>query len=312
MYATETSTPAGSPVTSLTFTSPNMFYVGADVLKGITASDSLIIKVDGTEWQEGTTPGTDTWQEDTGSGTAVERTTILFNNNIAGSTIEVNVKQFVYFSRATTTSQWEPISSTTLNKQNWLTDANDLYKREHGRYPLNFAWFYTTPRLHLVDPAPSNIIDMFIITRGYYQGLQRWLENKTDTRPTPPTPLDLRTTYASLLENRMISDSVILQSGEIKILFGRRAIPELQAKFKVIRPSINNLTDNEVKVKIVEAMRTYFDLNYWNFGETFFFTEMSSAIHNELGPEIKSIVLVPSYNTNPVSYTHLTLPTITE
>jgi len=178
------------------------------------------------------------------------------------------------------------------------TGTEDLIKREYGRYPLNFAWFYTTPRLHLVDPAPSNIIDTFIITRGYYQGLQRWLENKTDTKPTPPTPLDLRTAYSELLESRMISDTVILQTGNIKILFGPRAIPELQANFKVIRPTTNTLTDNEVKVKIIETMRTYFDLNYWDFGETFFFTEMSAAIHNELGPEIKSIVLVPTFNTN--------------
>ena len=96
----------------------------------------------------------------------------------------------------------------------------------------------------------------------------------------------------------MISDTVILQSGQIKILFGPRAIPELQSTFKVIRPSINHLTDNEVKVKVVETMRTYFDLNYWSFGETFYFTELSAAIHNELGPEIKSIVLVPTLNTN--------------
>jgi len=96
----------------------------------------------------------------------------------------------------------------------------------------------------------------------------------------------------------MISDTVILQTGLFKILFGSRAIPELQATFKVIRPEISNLTDNEVKVKIVDVIRNYFDIDDWDFGSTFFFTELSASIHAALGPEIKSVVLVPSFSTN--------------
>ena len=279
---------------TVTFTQTNMHYVEGH------STDTLFVTVNGIEWPLGVSG--DTYAESAATGSATARTTITLNTPLAGSPLSIVVisaKQFVYFFRATSTADWEPQLATDLNKAAWdADDTNTTWKREYGRYPLNFAWFYTTPRLHLVDPAPSNIIDTFIITRAYYQGLQRWLENKTDTIPTPPTPLDLRTAYSELLESRMISDTVILQTGEIKILFGPRAIPELQANFKVIRPTINNLTDNEVKVKIIETMRTYFDLNYWSFGETFFFTELSAAIHNDLGPEINSIVLVPSFNTN--------------
>ena len=300
LNATELFAVGSPPATSLTLTIPNMFYVEG------TASDTLTVLVGTTEWQfdNSVSPAANTWQEDTGSpitGTATERTTITLNS-VPTATVTVSAKQFVYFTRTSTTNGWTPAPTSTTIKSNWVADiadgTEDYVKREYGRYPLNFAWFYTTPRLHLVDPAPSNIIDTFIITRGYYQGLQRWLENKTDTKPTAPTPLDLRTAYSKLLEARMISDTVILQTGQVKILFGPRAIPELQATFKVIRPSVTSLTDNEVKVRIVQTMRTYFDLNYWNFGETFFFTELASAIHNDLGPEIKSIVLVPSYVTN--------------
>jgi len=294
LFATESFVLAGSPATTdIVFTISNMSYVED------TAADTLTVIVDNTEWFEGTSGNT--WKEQTAAGAPTERTTITLNTPQAGVTVQVASKQFVYFNRASSTEEYVPILSSTTSKNNWVvsdTAGDGLWKREHGRYPLNFAWFYTTPRLHLVDPAPSNIIDTFIITRAYYQGLQRWLENKTDTRPTPPTPLDLRTAYSELLDSRMISDTVILQTGDIKILFGPRAIPELQANFKVIRPTINTLTDNEVKVKIIETMRTYFDLNYWDFGETFFFTELAAAIHNKLGPEIKSIVLVPTFNTN--------------
>lgn len=227
-------------------------------------------------------------------------TSIVFNGSPLpiGSLLKISTKQYVYFNRTSSTDPWIPIEDTTTSRLAWQNDLKDLYKREYGRYPLNFAWFYTTPRFHLVDPAASNIIDMFLITTAYYQGIIRWLENKTDVKPDEPTPLDLRTAYNGLLQNSMISDTVILHTGKFKILFGTRAIPELQAIFKVIRPINNDLTDNEVKVKIVNIIRKYFSIGDWDFGDTLFFTEMAASIHAELGSEISSIVLVPTFSTN--------------
>lgn len=232
---------------------------------------------------------------------------IVLTLNLSGSPIEeidvdVTMKRHVLFSRASGTDTWVPLEDDTagIYREAWYLDQSattHLYKRQHGRYPLNFAWFYTTPRFHLVDPTASNIIDMFIITAGYYESMTRWLENKTDVRPDIATPLDLRTAYNGLLQNRMISDTVILQSGIFKILFGSRAIPELQTTFKVIRPVLTNITDNEAKVKIVEVIRAFFVIDDWDFGSTFFFTELAASIHAALGSEINSIVLVPSYNT---------------
>ncbi len=227
-------------------------------------------------------------------------TSIVFNGSPlpVGNLLKISTKQYVYFKRVSITGAWLPIEDNITNRLAWFFDVKNLYRREYGRYPLNFAWFYTTPRFHLVDPAASNIIDMFIITTGYYQGTIRWLENKTDVKPDEPTPLDLRTAYNGLLQNSMISDTVVLHAGKFKILFGTRAIPELRATLKVIRPINNDLTDNEIKVKIVDVVRKYFSINDWDFGSTFFFTEMAASIHAELGPEISSIVLVPTFSTN--------------
>ena len=124
---------------------------------------------------------------------------------------------------------------------------------------------------------------------------------QADIAPTPPSPLDLRIAYADLLENKMISDTTILHSGKFKILFGPRANPELRAKFKVIRPSDpaqKKLTDNEVKVRVVDMVKRFLDTDVWNFGETFFFSELSAAIHVDLGLEIDSVVLVPTFAAN--------------
>lgn len=302
LNATDTFTVSGSPANGeVIFTNSAMYYMLG------TEAESVIVTVDGDTYVFDSatpfSPAVGKWGYPTGSPLGTELTGLVVN--FIGSplpvSVTVSVKQYVYFNRASSTDAWVPVDDTSTSRALWYSDlvnTTNLYKREYGRYPLNFAWFYTTPRFHLVDPTASNIIDTFIITTGYYEGITRWLENKTDVKPDEPTPLDLRTAYDTLLENGMISDTVILQAGKFKLLFGSRAIPELRAKFKVIRPTINNLTDNEVKVKIVDVIRTYFDISDWDFGSTFFFTELSTAIHSALGPEINSVVLVPSYTTN--------------
>lgn len=220
-----------------------------------------------------------------------------------GDTIEFVFKDYVYFSRDDELSPWIPQQESDTIRTLFLTETTTVadeqrYKREEGRYPLNFAWFHYVPRFNLVDPSATNIIDSFIITTGYYTAIRRWLANQTDVEPTPPTPLELRSTYAELLDNKMISDTVVLHPGKFKILFGSRAIPQLRAKFKIIRPESSSLTDNQVKVRITEIVRRFFNIQDWEFGETFYFSELTASIHAELGPEIDSIVLVPLYAQN--------------
>lgn len=222
---------------------------------------------------------------------------------VTGDTMRIVFIDHVYFNRADALSSWEPVPTTDDIRVAYIseddTDPDDtLYNRYEGRYPLNFAWFHHATQNSLIDPAASNIIDIYIITKGYYTALSQWLENKSDTAPDQPTPYELRSTYASMLDNKMISDTVILHPGAFKILFGSRAIPQLQAVFKVIRPEVSTLTDNQVKARMVDIIRAFFDINYWEFGESFFFTELAASIHADLGSEIDSVVLVPQYSQN--------------
>lgn len=205
---------------------------------------------------------------------------------------------FAYLTRESTSSPWTPVPESQMiidlvEADSTRAEAERLHRRVEGRFPLNFAWMHSTPNLGLIDPAASNIIDMYIVTTGYYSELVRYLSNRIDDAPLEPTPHELRNTYADLLGNKMISDTVILHPGMFKILFGPRAPASLQARFKVVRPDMSTLTDAELKVNIVGIIRNFFDLSFWEFGETFFFTELSAAIHAELGPELDSIVLVP-------------------
>lgn len=225
----------------------------------------------------------------------------IYTTAPAGSTLLITIKDYVYFTRATTTDLWAITPSTPSSIDAYATDlieSTNLWKRHEGRADLNFAWFHRSPRYHLVDPSPSNIIDSFIITKGYYMSLKRWLEDPLAVQPTLPTPLDLRTSYGYLLDNKMISDTIVLHPGKIKLLFGSKASASLQCNFKVIRSQDRSLTDNQIKTTIVTTIRNFFDITLWEFGETFYFTELAAAIHAALPTEISSVVLVPSLPQN--------------
>lgn len=204
---------------------------------------------------------------------------------------------FVYFNRENSNSPWVHVPYSLETVQAYDNDITGNWKRENGREGLNFAWFHYTPRYHLIDPSPSNIIDTYIIQRGFYIMNRLWLSGKVSDRPVPPTSQQLRADYAKLLPSKMFSDTVILHPGKIKIIIGQKASAELQARIKIVRPQRSTLTNNQVKAAIVDLVNQYFDIDKWEFGETFYFSELASYIHSSLSNEIDSIVIVPTFNT---------------
>jgi hypothetical protein len=208
---------------------------------------------------------------------------------------------YVYFSREFVNSDWVVVSRTTENTTlyNASTLANDgLWKRERGVYGINFLWLHRTPRYHLIDPSPSNIIDMFVITRGHYALQKLWMSGKIAERPEAPTPFNLRNDYQYILQNKMISDTVVLHPGKLKVIIGKNAPAVLKGTIKVIRSNNKTLTGNQIKTMIVDIVDEYFDINKWEFGETFYFTELASFIHSKLPIDIDSVVFVPSYKNH--------------
>jgi len=152
--------------------------------------------------------------------------------------------------------------------------------------------------MNLVDPATTNIHDMFVITRPYYSQYSKWVTGDVSVKPTAPTPQELRTSYSELLQNKMLSDTVILHPGKLKLLLGSKASPELQAKIKIIRSKNRTLTDNQIKIRVVNIVRDFFNVEQWSFGEQFLFSELSAKIQTELPSEISSTVLVPTSPTH--------------
>jgi hypothetical protein len=76
-------------------------------------------------------------------------------------------------------------------------------------------------------------------------------------------------------------------------MFGMKASPELRATIIVIRASNSTASTSEIKSSVVAEMNTYFSIDKWNFGDTFYFSELAAYLHRMLGSIISSVVLVP-------------------
>jgi hypothetical protein len=113
------------------------------------------------------------------------------------------------------------------------------------------------------------------------------------TEPTAPTIDQLNTAYQGLQNYKMISDNMIVNSVDFQPLFGQKAEPALRATIKVIRAYGSTASVSTIKNLVVTSMNTYFNLDTWNFGDTFFFSELASYIHQNNSDVVSSVVLVP-------------------
>jgi hypothetical protein len=91
----------------------------------------------------------------------------------------------------------------------------------------------------------------------------------------------------------MISDNMFLNSVVFKPLFGAKAVPELRGTIKVVRASKTTASISEIKSRVVASINEYFTIDKWDFGNSFFFSELAAYLHKELGSIISSVVLVP-------------------
>lgn len=184
---------------------------------------------------------------------------------------------------------------TTYFDKNGKVFTQNMSIPEVQQLPVYFKWSHYSPIDQRVDPSATNIIDMIVITNGYYTDIINWKNSNGSSliQPQPPTTEELRIQFQDLNQYKMISDDMIWNSGKFKILFGTQAATELQATFKVVKAPSTSISDNEVKTKVIQAVDAYFDIRNWDFGEKFFWSELSAFIHQQLSRIISSVVIVP-------------------
>lgn len=158
---------------------------------------------------------------------------------------------------------------------------------------VRFEWEHIAADNQVVDPSFTNIIDIFVLSRTYDTAFKNWLNNPVTNRPVTPTSYELSKQFMGINSKKAMSDTVVFKPVKYKPLFGKQADQDLQARFRVIKLVGSNITDTDIKVKTVEAIKEYFDINNWDFGETFYFTELAAFVHKKLAGFVSSFVIVP-------------------
>ena len=198
---------------------------------------------------------------------------------------------------ATTEQQFYQIQNN--NNINTVVNVSNNYLVFTGRQNLIFEYQHNAENTRRIDPASTNLIDTYVLTRSYDEAYRNYVIDNTGT-VTKPADLDsttLNTSYSGLFNYKMISDEMILNAGVYKLLFGKKAIPSLHATIQVVKNPTTTLSDTEIKSRVVDAINLYFALDNWNFGDTFYFSELSGYLHSKLNGYISSAILLPADNS---------------
>ena len=171
---------------------------------------------------------------------------------------------------------------------------NSDYLAFIGRDDLKFYYLHVADSNYRIDPASSNIIDTYILTKNYDAEVRKYLRGGRATMPLPPSTDQLFREYGRQLDSiKSISDEIVYHPVKYKILFGQEAKEDLQVDFKIVRNKELAVNENELKADVISSINRFFAIENWSFGDTFYFQELAAYIMNVLSPRLVSIVIVP-------------------
>ncbi len=168
------------------------------------------------------------------------------------------------------------------------------YDARIGRADLKFRYLHVANSNFRIDPSVSNIVDTYILTRSYDVQYRQFLNGALNDEPLPPSSDQLFREFGQQLNNiKSISDEIVYHPVKFKTLFGEKADRDLQVSFKIVKNPGLVINNNELKADIIESVNLFFEIENWNFGDTFYFQELSAFIMNRLSPNLVSVVIVP-------------------
>jgi hypothetical protein len=137
-------------------------------------------------------------------------------------------------------------------------------------------------------------MDLYVLTKNYDLEYRRYIAGAIENEPLPPSSDQLYITMNPFLNQiKAMSDEIIYHSVKYKVLFGSMATPNLRAVFKLIKNSEQIISDNEIKSRVLAAINEFFSIENWDFGDTFYFSELVTYIMNRTAPYLVNIVIVP-------------------
>jgi hypothetical protein len=211
---------------------------------------------------------------------------ILNTQGNVGALTQYKDGQYFYFTDKQVVKKYNAATST-------LNPTLD-YKVYVGRDNLKFQYTHNADYNSRIDPGASNIMDIFILTTAYDTQFRQWLSGANISKPMPPSSNELNSLLGSDLNLiKSISDEIIYHPVSYILLFGSQADLNLQATFNVVRNPSSTASDNDIIARIITAFNRFFALENWNFGDTFYFTELSTYVMTQLAPDITNFVIVP-------------------
>lgn len=174
------------------------------------------------------------------------------------------------------------------------------YYAKSGRAGLKFHYVHNSSEERRIDPSKSNIMDVYLLTKTYDVAYRNWVASgTTDPAPLAPTTQSLEENYAGNLESiKGISDEIIYHPANYKVLFGAKAVPQLQATFKAVSNSSRAVSTTDIQTRIYTAIQDFFDINNWEFGQSFNFGELATYVMNVMTPDIINFVIVPKMDNS--------------
>ena len=244
------------------------------------------------------------FEQTTGYGNYITETPVSNELVVSDYTslIEINTYKTTYVS-----GQLFYVPDTNTFYQLTVTGASYVvsevtnYVAKTGRQDIYFQYRHNSPNYRRIDPSPNNIIDLYILTKQYATDYVSWVQDSSNkiVEPEKPTGEDLILEFGNLEKYKAISDTLIYNPAKFKPIFGAKAETALQATFKVVKNPSVIVSDNDIKTSVIAAINDYFNIANWDFGETFYFSELSAYLHQTLTPNIASIVIVPANSATP-------------
>ena len=186
----------------------------------------------------------------------------------------------------------------TYNQDTEQFELNVQYRAYRGRDDIIFQYVHSADESSRIDPSSSNIIDVYMLTKQYDTKFRQYLSGAINSKPLPPSSDALYTNFGEDINKiKSISDEVIYHPVKYKVLFGNEASEDLRATFKIVKNPDRVVNDNEIKANVIAAINEFFALENWDFGDTFYFTELSAYVMTQLAPNLSAFVVVPVQNS---------------
>ena len=163
-----------------------------------------------------------------------------------------------------------------------------------GRTGLKIQYNHVPLRDNRVNASTTNLIDMFVLTSAYDREFRNWLvSGQITARPLPLTTYGLEQMMLPIAPYKSVSDTIVYHPVRYKVIFGEGAHVRDKVTVRVTKSDGTRVSNAEIRSLTISAINEYFRASNWDFGETFYFTDMASWIHQRLAGVITSIVLIP-------------------